>query len=99
MKNINILYFDNYDDVDIVCVPNIVCEDLDNVVQKYFNWLSSTKDHGHWKIKADGTMYIECDDAEVFVEWINQNFKEDENEAYIVKRNTKYDPHYVIAEF
>ena len=97
MKNINILYFDNYDDVDIVCVPDIVCEDLDNIVQKYFKWLASIEDY--WKKSEDGSKHIECDDAAAFVKWVNENFKEENNEAYIVKRNTEYNPKYETAEF
>ena len=99
MQYVNMLYFNDYSDVDIVLIPDKACEDLENTVQRYFNWLQSTNDHGCWKTASDGHKYLECDDASVFVSWINDNFKEDESKALIVKRNTRYDPKYPIAEF
>ena len=98
MKKINIVYFDNYNDVDIVCIPNVVYDDIDSIVQKYFIWLSSGK-HSYWKTTEDGNKHIECDDALVFVEWINNYIREKEDNAYIVKRNTKYDPQYPVVDF
>ena len=55
MKKINIAYDYEYDDiankltvtgeVDIVCVPDYICENLEQKVQKFFDW-TDTPDSG-----------------------------------------------------
>lgn len=85
------------DNVDILCVPDIVCEDLDATVQEFFNW-TNTKESGCWKTE-NGRLVCDAN-PEDFVRWINSKYFSSENKnAYIVKKNTKYNPNYPIAEF
>ncbi len=107
MRLINIIYDYEYDDstqqliiaddVDIVSVPDIVCENLEEVVQKFFDWTNSIES-GCWK-DIDGELLC-CVETEDFIKWINSNYFNSENkEAFIVKQHTKYNPIYPIAEF
>lgn len=55
MKKINIVYDGYLDDVDIIRVPDVVAENIEDVTQDFFNWMSSTSDHGFWGGIAKGT--------------------------------------------
>ena len=107
MKLINIIYDYEYndstqqitiaDDVDIVSVPDIVSENLEEIVQKFFAWTDSIES-GCWK-NIDEKLVC-CVETEDFIKWINKNYFNSENkEAVIVKQHTKYNPSYPIAEF
>ncbi len=107
IKLINVIYNYEYDDlteqliigddVDIVCVPDIVCENLDATVHEFFNW-TSTKESGCWK--TENGELVCCVDTEDFIRWINIKYFNSENKnAYIVEQHTKYNPNYPIAEF
>lgn len=109
MKLINLLYDYEYDDiedtvivtgnVDIISVPDFVCENLDIIVQKFFDWVSSTREHGYFVKNASGheTLIVGTNE---FVKWLNDNYSEYENqEIVVVEEHTKYNPNYPSAEF
>lgn len=107
MKYINIVYDYEYDeshqrltvsgDVDIVSVPDIVCENIEEVVQKFFDWTNRI-DSGCWK-DIDGKLTC-CVETEDFIKWINNNYFNCENKkAEIIRQHTEFNPSYPIAEF
>ena len=107
MKKINIIYNYEYDDVseqltiqddvDIVYVPDCICDNLEQNVQEFFNW-TNCLDSGCWK-EINGALVCSVD-TEDFIRWINQTYPNLEAEsAFIVKQHTKYNSQYPIAEF
>ena len=109
MKLINILYDYKYDDiedtvivtgdVDIVSVPDFVCNNIDAVVQKFFYWASSTRDHGYFVQNTSGHEVLAVGTNE-FIKWLNDNYIQYENqEIVVVEAHTKYNPNYPSAEF
>lgn len=99
MKKINIVYDGYLDDVDIIRVPDVVAENIEDVTQDFFNWMSSTSDHGFWRRDSKGNQHLECE-TEAFIEWINREFTEEYNEkASIILKHTKYNEEYPLAEF
>jgi len=99
MKLINILYADEYDDVDIVCVPDFIHDNVQMVVQKFNDWLSSTRDHGYYKKSSNGHEVLSVG-TEEFVKWLNDNYIQCENKKIIVvEAHTKHNPDYSTAEF
>ena len=99
MKLINILYADEYNDVDILRVPDFIHDNIGNVVQDFFNWVSSTKSHGYYKQGPDGHEVL-CVGTNEFVKWLNENYVQyEDQEIVVVEEHTKYNPNYPSAEF
>ena len=107
MKKIIIAYDYQYDDiagkltvageVDIVCVPDYICENLEQKVQEFFDW-TDTPDSGCRK-EINGKAVC-CGAAEDFVSWINQNYSDPEDQpALIAEKFAEYAPQYPTAEF
>lgn len=107
MKNINVIYdysyndetetIDIFDDVDIISVPNMVADNLDNVVQKFFDW-TNTVDSGCWK--QINNKVVCCVETSDFIRWLNRNyFYCEEKESTIIEQHTKFNPEYPCAEF
>lgn len=98
MKLINIIYGD-YNDADILLVPDQVCQNLDEIARSFLLWISETKDHGYWKVADDGHEYLEFGTDE-FVKWLRDNYGNlESDEIKIVESNTKYNPQYPFTDF
>ena len=99
MKKINVVYDGCMDDVDIIQVPDVVAENIEDITQEFFDWMSSTYDHDFWKMDNKGNQYLECE-TEAFIDWINREFSGICNEnALIILQHTKYNKEYPSAEF
>lgn len=109
MKLINILYDYEYDDVedtvivtdyvDIISVPDFVCDNLDSIVQKFFDWVSNTKNYDYYIKNANGEEVLDIGTNE-FIKWLNNNYIQYENqEIRIVEEHTNYNPNYPSALF
>jgi len=100
MKLINVVYEEDYEDVDILSVPDYIYENIENEVQLYFDWLfDKSSSHDYWKKNEKGGEYIDCD-TDAFVNWLNE-YKLDSNseKVYIIQSHTIYHPEYKSAEF
>jgi hypothetical protein len=99
MKLINLVYEYDYDDVDIVSVPDHVCDNIDRVVQEFNDWTGNTRDHG-WFVIDDKGKEVLATGTKEFVKWLNDNYFRYENkEIVVVKAHTKYNPKYPTADF
>ena len=107
MKNINVIYDYEYDyetdtltvtdDVDIISVPDFVCEHLEEIVQKFFNW-TALKDSGCW-VKMNGEEVC-CVGTADFLRWLNKNYYFCEGkESVLIEEHTEYRPELPCAEF
>ena len=110
MKNINVIYDYEYDyetdtltvtdDVDIISVPDFVCEHLEEIVQKFFDWAKETKDHGYWEWNEEGKYFALALGTKEFLKWLNINYYSCENkESVLIEEHTKYRPELPCAEF
>jgi hypothetical protein len=99
MKLINLIYEDDYDDVDILLVPDFVHDHIEDVLQTFFNWAAKTREHGYFIIDEKGKEVLAIATKE-FVEWLNCNYFQSEGqEIVVVEANTKYNAEYPSAEF
>ena len=99
MKRINIVYADEYDDVDILCVPDFVHDNIEAVTQNFFDWTSSTKEDGYFTQNPQGDEVL-CVGTEEFIKWLNDNYIQYENQkATVIEAHTIYNPNYPSAEF
>jgi hypothetical protein len=99
MKLINIVYGDETDDADILLVSDYVHDNIDQVVQNFFDWAESTNEHGYFVVDVCGNKVLSLGTDE-FIKWLNDNYFQSENKEMVVaKAHTKYNPKYPTAEF
>lgn len=107
MKNINVIYDYDYDekhdvtivkgDVDIISVPDVVFENLENIVQEFFDWAYSEESDCWTTVNNEK---ICCAGANEFVKWLNKNYSYCKQcSAKIIEENVKYNPKLPCAEF
>ena len=97
MTKVNIVFDDMFDDADIIAVPDEMVSQIEAIGQEFLNWIPSAEDNDYWTI-IDGR---KCPVAETdgFIKWFNAAYCQKAEKAYVVARNTKYDPNYHIIEF
>ncbi len=106
MKLINVVYDYEYDDisnkvivtgnVDIIKVPDFVSDNIDNIVQEFFEWTELNEN----RKKYENENGILCIGTNEFVEWLNENYSQYENQEIIISEiNTKYNSNYSSAWF
>ncbi len=97
MREINIVYGDNFSDADIILVPDIVAENLEKIGQDFLDWAVETGSDC-WRI-VDGREVC-CVETEDFIRWIDKKYFERENcNATIIAKFTKYNPKFPTVEF
>ncbi len=106
MKLINVIYDYEYDDrtdttkvtdtVDIIKVPDFVSDNIDDIVQEFFDWVALNENRKEYENDEE----ILCIGTKEFVEWLNKNYYQCENQKIvIIETNTKYNPDYQSAWF
>lgn len=94
MKLINLTFGDDREDVDILSVPDCVCENIESITQEFFNWLENTKEHGCWRETESGVPYLAVETKD-YVEWLNKHYcNQDNDKVTVVKSHVKYNPRY-----
>lgn len=98
MDFFNILYESDMDDVDIICVPSEISEQMEVVVQTFLDWLPSADESNklYWSVH-DCQKYNVCE-TEGFVKWLNENYCNNEK-AYIVEQHVQFCSKYKKIEF
>lgn len=99
MRNVNLLFEGDVDDVDIICVSSYVADNIDYVLNQYFGWMHFNIDkHSYWELDRDGVkiLYYETDS---FIWWLNTHYSQHDEQAYIVRQHTHLVPEYPIANF
>lgn len=87
MINFNILYEDDENDVDIICVPEVISSQMENIAQEFLDWLpnADAENNLYWKeINGDKCNICETDG---FIEWLNNNYCSASQKAYIVAQH------------
>ncbi len=107
MQYLNVIYDYDYDDeldvitvkgnVDIIAVPDIVFNNMDAIVQEFFNW-ASLDESGCWNI-IDGKRVC-CTSIDDFIKWLNIHYDDDERcKSKVVARNVTHNPLFQNVEF
>ena len=97
MLKVNIVFDDLFDDADIIAISDQVAPIIVNIGQEFLHWVPSAEDSDYWTI-INGR---KCTVAETdgFIKWINSTYCKDLEKAYVIARNTNYDPTLKIIEF
>lgn len=97
MTNVNLVYDGNFDDADIIAIPDELVSIIDELGQKFLRWVPTAEDSDYWTI-IDGRRCIVAETSG-FIKWINVCYCKEIEKAHIVARNINYCPDYRIIEF
>ena len=99
MRSVNLLFEEEYDDVDIISVPDEIADNIDDVAQLFFKWLWIPENRQHFYVTLpDGKEALGIDTKE-FLWWLNHVFLSSGKKAEIILQHTKYQPEYPTAYF
>ena len=97
MEYFNILYEGDKEDVDIICVPDFIASKIGIVSQLFLEWLPNTDSKMYWTT-IDGHECSVCE-TEGFVKWINKQYCENKQKAFIVEQHVSLIKEYRTVEF
>lgn len=97
MTNINIVFDDVYDDVDIIAVPDEIVPKIEELGQEFLFWIPTAEDSDYCTIIDEKKCSVAETDG--FIKWLNSFYCKNRENAYVVARNTNYCPKYKIVEF
>lgn len=99
MKKINLIYEDDYNDVDILLVPDDVADNIDDVVRCFFSWLRVEENASRFMVTtASGHKGLSVDTKE-FIWWLNNIWIRNDSEAKVIVQHTSYQNEYPRADF
>ena len=97
MEYFNILYEGDKEDVDIICVPDFIASEIGIVSQLFLEWLPNADSKMYWTT-IDGHECSVCE-TEGFVKWINKQYCENKQKAFIVEQHVSLIKEYRTVEF
>ena len=98
MREINIVFEYDYDDVDILLVPNYIANNIETVTQKFFSWLNNPENQKPFLVPYKGQLVLQIG-TQAFLWWIN-NYETPTNVVAEIKHeHVKYDPALPSAHF
>ncbi|MHB1453661.1 MAG: hypothetical protein ACYCYM_06890 [Saccharofermentanales bacterium] len=100
MKLVNVVYEEDFSDVDILSVPEYIYENIESEVQLFNDWLfDKSSHHDYWEMNEKGGEYIECG-TDAFVNWLNEfRLNENSEKVITIQSHTIFHPDYKSAEF
>ena len=99
MKKINLLYEYDYDDVDIILVPESIANNICDIVQEFQYWLSVPINKARFtKIGENGSPYLNVD-TEEFLWWLNNVKLSGMPKASIVSQHGPWQKELPTADF
>lgn len=97
MRKVNIVFDDIFDDADIVAIPDEIFSHIEEIGQEFLHWVPTAEDSDYWTIIYGR----KCTVAETngFIKWLNATYCKDLDKAFVVARNTNFEPSLKIIEF
>ena len=95
---VNIIYFDNNEDVDIIYVPDFIYDKIELYGQQFCNWLDLGNIDEEYYIIINGKKCVSLETTG-FVNWLNKFFCLDNDKAHIVEQHTTLNPLYKTVDF
>ena len=99
MRYINLVYEDDYEDADILLVPDEIADNIDTVMREFFRWIKLSENNFRFKVKIGEGKEVLSIDTEGFLWWLNNVKLQGEAKATIEKQHTMMWKGYPIAEF
>ena len=98
MEKINLVFDDEYDDVDILLVPKAIADNIDAVVNEFFSWTAIPENGQRFVAEAFGKTVLGIDTKE-FIWWLNEIKISGDEKAQVLEEHTSYCPEYPRADF
>ena len=99
MRLVNVIYGNDYNDVDLILVPQWVAQKIYDYVQEFCDWLITDPDQTYKRITNEGLVSYICE-TDGFIDWLNKHIIKSELEkATIVSQHLNYNPELPSAEF
>lgn len=95
---VNILYFDNSEDVDVIYVPECIYDKVELYGQQFCDWLGSGNIDDEYYVIIQGRKCISLETVG-FINWLNKYICLDNDKAHIVEQHTKLNPLYKTVDF
>ena len=99
MKPINILFDEQYDDVDIALVPDEIAFSIEQTVQEFFAWLEMPENKSRFMKPHEKWGEVLNIDTEEFLWWLNHVKIADTEKATILQQHTSFVKEYPTADF
>jgi len=99
MKYINLVYEDDYEDADILLVPDEIADNIDNVMREYFRWIKIPENNVRFLVKVGEGKEVLSIDTEGFLWWLNNVKLREGTKAIIEKQHTMIWQGCPVAEF
>lgn len=99
MRLVNLLFDEEYEDVDLISVPDGIADSIDTIAQQFFRWLGDPENARRFYVTLpDGKDVLSVDTKE-FVWWLNHVFLPAGQTAEIVTQHTSHHSEYPTANF
>ena len=99
MEYIYVVFDNEYDDVDILSVPNEIAENIDLVVQQFFNWLCVPENANRFLIPSQNGHMVLGIGTKEFLWWLNSVKITGTLKAELITQHTTLQHDFPIAEF
>ena len=96
MKKINIVFDDDYEDVDVIVIPDEIADAIQRLAQDYLFWIPPKDDPNGWVVDDGEPVLIK--ETTGFVEWLNKNHCIGVK-SYVIEEHTSYSKHDGDVEF
>lgn len=90
MLKINVVFEEDYNDVNIILVSKSVYDNLDVICQQFLDWIPSQTENELFVQRDEKGAEVFICETEGFVWWLNKFYLKNEHAA-IVKKHTIYD--------
>ena len=99
MKKVNVVFDEDYNDVDIILVPISISEEIENYLQCFFDWATAIPNREKYEITDQfGKTVVSLGTFE-FVNWLNEHVLVFPEYATILEQHTEYLPDASVIEF
>ena len=98
MAKVNILFADDFEDVDIIAVPPNIANNIEKITQKFFNWIFDSNNKRQFEKTESGHTYVSIGTRD-FISWLNKYEIHCAPYASILEEHTTFCSGYPTAEF
>lgn len=99
MEPINVVFEDDYADVDIILVPDSLRESIEEYLQQFFNWAIAPENRSNFEVtNPKGDKIVSIGTVE-FICWLNEYVCNNLQPAIILKQHTAFLEDAPVIEF
>ena len=91
MKKMNLVFGSDYSDVDILAIPDAMQEQIETMIQDFFDWLPEhLSEHTFWTKTEKGNVVYSIGTDEILW-WLNRNISTEEEKVRVICSHCKAD--------